>query len=127
MSNMAVVVNDNLTLEYDRTKDLPEHQAAYLEKLDNRFEQGIELQGEKIDQPDIGQRAKYMALSLMEGIIYQEDDKAAVSMAWLATRLPDLKQVKVLIDEQGSHFDLIFDREYQPQIAIDVSSLTLPK
>ena len=68
-----------------------------------------------------------MALSLMEGILYQEDSKAAVSMAWLATRLPDLKQVKVLIDEQGSHFDLIFDREYQPQVAIDVSSLTLPK
>jgi hypothetical protein len=125
MSKMAVVVNDALTLEYDRSKTLPEHQAAYLDKLDRRFDQGIELQGEKIDQPNIEQRSKYMALSLMEGIIYQEDDKAAVSMAWLATRLPDLKQVKVIVDEQGSHFDLIFDREYQPnQVAINITDLT---
>ena len=124
MSQVAVVVNDSLTLQYDRGRELPPHQQEYLAKLDQRFKQGIELQGEQLDNPDIGQRAKYMALSLMEGIIYQEDDKAAVSLAWLATRLPDLKQVKVFVDEQGSHFDLIFDREYQPHIAIDINDLT---
>ena len=124
MNQLAVVVNDSLTLQYDRSRELPPHQQEYLTKLDQRFEQGIELQGEQLDNPDIGQRAKYMALSLMEGIIYQEDNKAAVSLAWLATRLPDLKQVKVIVDEQGSHFDLIFDREYQPHIAIDINDLT---
>ncbi len=124
MSQLAVVVNDSLTLQYDRSRELPSHQQEYLAKLDQRFEQGIELQGERLHNPDIEQRAKYMALSLMEGIIYQEDDKAAVSLAWLATRLPDLKQVKVIVDEQGSHFDLIFDREYQPHVAIDIADLT---
>ncbi len=124
MSQVAVVVNDSLTLQYDRAKPLPPHQQEYLAKLDQRFAQGIELQGEQLDNPDIGQRAKYMALSLMEGIIYQEDNKASVSLAWLATRLPDLKQIKVIVDEQGSHFDLIFDRDYQPQVAIDIQDLT---
>lgn len=123
MNKLAVLVNDQLTLEYDRDKPLPEHQQTYLAKLDGKFDQGIELQGEFLPTPDLPQRAKYMALSLMEGIIYQEDAKAAVSLAWLATRLTDLKQVKAIVDEQGTHFDLIFDREYQPHQVVDFDGL----
>ncbi len=123
MSVLAVVVNDQLTLQFDRSKALPENQQQYLDKLDIKFAQGIELQGEKINNPDIQQKAKYMSLSLMEGIMYQEDDKAAVSMAWLATRLPDLKQVKAIVDENGTQFDLIFDREYQPHQVVDFKGL----
>ena len=123
MSILAVVINDQLTLQYDRSKELPEHQQQYLQRLDEKFSQGIELQGEKLDKPDIQQRARYMSLSLMEGIMYQEDDKAAVSMAWLATRLPDLKQIKAIVDDKGTQFDLIFDREYQPHQVVDFKGL----
>ena len=123
MSILAIVVNDQLTLQFDRSKELPQNQQLHLDKLDIKFAQGIELQGEKIDNPDIQQKAKYMSLSLMEGIMYQEDDKAAVSMAWLATRLPDLKQVKAIVDKDGTQFDLIFDREYQPHQVVDFHGL----
>jgi hypothetical protein len=123
MNQLAVVINDQLTLQYDRDKPLPENQQLYLQQLDEKFNLGIELQGESIANPDIQQKARYMALSLMEGIMYQEDAKAAVSMAWLATRLPDLKQVKAIVDEHGTQFDLIFDREYQPHQVVDFKSL----
>ena len=123
MNPLAVVVNDQLTLQYDRDKPLPENQQAYLKKLDAKFDQGIELQGEFLPEPSVEQRARYMSLSLMEGIIYQEDNKAAASLAWLATRLPDLKQVKAIVDEQGTHFDLIFDREYQPHAVVSFEGL----
>ena len=123
MSVLAVVINDQLTLEYDRSKQLPDNQQQYLDKLDSKFSKGIELQGEQIDNPDIQQKARYMSLSLMEGIMYQEDDKAAVSMAWLATRLPDLKQVKAIVDDKGTQFDLIFDREYQPHQVVNFDGL----
>lgn len=123
MSILAVVINDQLTLQFDRSKPLPENQQQYLDKLDNKFDKGIELQGEKIDKPDTQQRARYMSLSLMEGIMYQEDDKAAASMAWLATRLPDLKQVKAIVDENGTQFDLIFDREYEPHQVVNFDGL----
>ncbi|MDJ0834265.1 MAG: hypothetical protein QNJ69_12130 [Gammaproteobacteria bacterium] len=122
-ANLAVVVNDELILEYDRAKALPAHQQQHLQKLDGKFDQGIELQGHFIAAPDIEQRAKYMALSLMEGIIYQEDARAAVSLAWLATRLPELQQVKAIVDEQGTHFDLIFDRAYQPHQVVHFDGL----
>jgi hypothetical protein len=123
MNPLAVIVNDELIMQYDRAKKLPEQQQQHLTKLDQKFDQGIELQKQKLEQPNIEQRAKFMALSLMEGIIYQEDDKAAASMAWLATRLPDLKQVKAIVDENGTQFDLIFDREYQPHQVVHFDGL----
>lgn len=124
MSTLAIVVNDQLTLQFDRTKPLPEHHQHYLNRLDAKFDQGIELQGKQLANPGLEQRAKYMALSLMEGIMYQEDDKAAASMAWLATRLPELKQLVAVVDEQGARFELIFDREYQPHVAVNFKGLT---
>ncbi len=125
MTILAIVVNDQLLMQYDRDKALPESQQHYLSKLDEKFDRGIELQNEQIDHPNIEDRAKFMALSLMEGIIYQEDNKAAASMAWLATRLPDLKQVKAIVDEKGTQFDLIFDREYQPHQVVHFEGLKL--
>jgi hypothetical protein len=59
----------------------------------------------------------------MEGIMYQEDNKAAASMAWLATRLPDLKQLVAVVDEEGTQFELVFDREYQPQVVVKFDGL----
>jgi len=123
LDNLAIVVNDQLKLEYDRAKELPENQQQYLSNIDQKFSSGLELQGEKIDKPSIEQKARYMSLILMESIIYQEDDKAAVSMAWLATRLPDLKQLKATVDEQGTQFELIFDREYKPHQVVDFDGL----
>jgi len=46
MNQLAIVINDQLTLQYDRDKPLPEHQKFYLQQLDEKFTQGIELQGE---------------------------------------------------------------------------------
>ena len=125
MINLAVLVNEQLTLQYNRTVDLPDQQSAYLNKLDAKFDGGIELQGEKLDNPDIQQRAKFMALSMMEGIMYQEDSKAAASLAWLATRLPELKQVVATVNEEGTQFQLIFDKEYEPQQVVKFDGLKL--
>jgi hypothetical protein len=123
MSKLAIIVNEKLTLEYDRNKPLEQDQLEYLDKLDAKFDQGIELQGEHIDKPDIQQRARYMTLSMMEGIMYREDAKAAVSVAWLATRLPELKQVVAVVDNEGTQFELVFDREYKPHQVVNFDGL----
>ncbi len=122
-STLFVIVNDEPQLQYDRSKPLNPKQAKYLEKLDRKFDAGIKLQGEWLEQPDLGQRARWMALAMMEGILYQEDEKAAASLAWLATRLPELKQVQAVVDENGTRFELIFDREYQPRQVIRFDGL----
>jgi hypothetical protein len=123
MSILAIVVNDQLTLQFDRDKPLEELHQHYLDQLDAKFDLGIELQGKHLPNPDIVQRSKFMALTLMEGIMYQEDNKAAASMAWLATRLPDLKQLVAFVDEEGTQFELVFDREYQPRVEVNFNGL----
>lgn len=123
MIKLAVLVNDQLTLQYNREVLLPEQQAAYLNRLDNKFDQGIELDSEKIDDPTLEQRARFMALSMMEGIMYQEDSKASASLAWLATRMPDLKQVLAQVGDTGTQFELVFDKEYQPHQVVDFKGL----
>lgn len=122
-ATLHVIVNDQPLLHFDRGKPLSDKQQEYLDKLDEKFDAGIELQGEWLEQPDLEQRARWMALAMMEGILYQEDEKAAASLAWLGTRLPDLKQVKAIVDENGARFDLIFDREYQPHQVVHFDGL----
>ena len=123
MNKLAIVVNDQLTLQYNRAVELPDQQSNYLKKLDSKFDQGIELDSEQIDNPSLEQRARFMALSMMEGIMYQEDAKASASLAWLATRMPDLKQVVAKVGEQGTQFELVFDQEYQTQQEVKFNGL----
>ena len=53
MSNiMAVMLNGIAQLEYDRDKLLPDHQAAYLDKMDTKMDDGIVLDEETITNPD---------------------------------------------------------------------------
>ncbi len=119
MSILAVVVNDQLMLEYNREIELDEHKQKYLDSLDAKFDQGIELEGEFLANPTLQQRAQFISLSLMEGIMYKDDKMASVSLAWLALHLTDLKQVIAVVDHDGTKFELVFDREYQPHINVD--------
>lgn len=119
MSMLAVVVNEQLMLEYHRDIPLDENKQKYLTSLDSKFEKGIELEGEQVNNPTLQQRAQFISLSLMEGLMYKDDKMASVSLAWLALRLPDLKQVIAKVDHNGTKFELVFDREYKPHVNVD--------
>ncbi len=118
MSMLAVVVNDQLMLEYNRDIPLDDNKLNYINSLDKKFDQGIELEGEKLSNPNVQQRAQFISLSLMEGIMYKDDKMASASLAWLALRLPDLKQVVAQVDHNGTKFELVFDREYKPHVDV---------
>ena len=106
-------------LEYHRDIPLDENKQKYLDSLDTKFDQGIELEGEKFSNPTLQQRAQFITLSMMEGIMYKDEKMASVSLTWLALRLPDLKQVIAAVDHNGTKFELVFDREYQPHVNVD--------
>ena len=65
MSNLlGILINGIAQLEYDRDRPLPDHQAVYLEKMDEKMKQGIEFGNEIIENPDINQRAQFEAANL---------------------------------------------------------------
>lgn len=116
---LAVVVNQQLLLQFDPAVALPGSQMDYLSKLDTRFEQGVVIEGKQVDNPQLEDRARFIVTSMMEGIMYREEAQAAACLAWLGTRLPALKQVVAEVDEQGTRFELVFDRDYQPHVSVD--------
>ena len=120
---LAVLLNGIAQLEYDRDKPLPSVQAAYLVKMDTKMDAGILAGEETIQNPDLNQRARFIAANLVSAMKSNDEEMTAALCTWLANRLPDLKQVKIDEDEDRVSIDLVFDEEYGKQTAVTFNKL----
>ena len=125
-SKLVVVLNGQATIEYDRNRRLPGKQRQFLDLMDQDMDKGFDLNGEKVTTPDSVQRAKFVAMQLIQALLENNDAMIAATCAYLATRLPDLKQVKADEDGEQVMMDLIFDRELKNQVNVsfDASART---
>ena len=96
---MAVILNGIAQLEYDRDRLLPDHQAAYLDTMDEKMKNGILIGEETVTDPDLTQRTQFAAGKLAHALKSGDESMAAAMCSYLAIRLPELKQVK--IEEHG--------------------------
>lgn len=113
---MAVTLNGIAQLEYDRAKPLPDYQAAYLAKMDERMNaEGVVVDGQHILAPDLGEKAQFIAANLTEAIATNNEALAAAMCTWLATRMPDLRQVKIREQDGGYEIHLDFIEPYVKQ------------
>ncbi len=119
---LVIVVDGEAHLEYDRGKALPEHQLAYLDRMDERMDGGISVDGETVEQPDTLQRAQFVALHLLEAMQAGDDARIAASCAYLAQRLPGLQQVKASLAGGAVSAELVFDEPYVKEVAVDFPS-----
>ena len=120
MSLMQVHVNGQPQIDYDRSKTLSDKQQEYLTKMDEGMDKGINLAGEELKEPDLLQRAKFVAGYLSQALFDDNEQMIAASTAWLAIRLPDLKQVKIAQDNEQISIDLVFDETRQNQVKVDL-------
>lgn len=120
---MAVMLNGIAQLEYDRDRLLPDHQAAYLDKMDEKMRTGILIGEETVTDPDLTQRAQFAAGNLVHALKSGDESMAAAMCSYLAIRLPELKQVK--IEEHGEQvsIEFIYDQHYRKQVAVDFTPL----
>ena len=109
---LVVLVNGEVQLEYDRGKALPESQLRYLDRMDRQMDAGVRLGADWVDQPDTQQRAKFVAMHLVEALQQDNEPSIAASCAYLANRLPDLKQVRAKLLGVGVSLELVFDKPY---------------
>ena len=123
MSKLQVFVNGQSQIEYDRSKSLAEKQLEYLEKMDREMDNGFELGGEKISDPDLMQRAQFVASYLSQALFSENDAMIAASCSWLAVRVEDLKQIKIIQNDAEISIDLVFDESRVNQVKVD---LTMP-
>ena len=120
---MAVFLNGIAQLEYDRDRLLPDHQAAYLDKMDAKMDAGILVGNETVTDPDQNQRTQFAAANLAHALQAQDEAVAAAMCSYLAIRLPDLKQVKIEDEDGEISIEFIFDEPYRKQVAVDFSGL----
>lgn len=92
---MAVTLNGIAQLEYNRNTELPPHQALYLDKMDKKMDDGIFVGEATISNPDLNQRAQFVAGNLAHAILSDDEAMCAALTAYLALRLPELDQVKI--------------------------------
>ena len=111
----VVLVNGEKQIEYDRAKPLPAKQMEFLDKMDLQMTQGIVLNGVTLADPDPVQRAQFVSMQFIAALIDSNDQLIAATCAYLANRLPDLKQLKV---DENFNFDLVFDEEYKNQVQV---------
>ncbi len=115
---MAVLLNGIAQLEYDRKKTLSEYQLTYLDKMDSKMATGLEIGEEIIEDPDENQRAQFVAANLYHAIKSEDEAMCSALCSYLATRLPELKQVK-LDDKDGDvTIELVFDQAYGKQVPV---------
>jgi hypothetical protein len=116
---MAVFLNGIAQLEYDRSKPLPDHQALYLDKMDAKMANGIQIGDELVRQPDENQRAQFVAGNLLHAIKSDNEAMAAALCSYLAVRQPELKQVKIEEREDEVSIEFDYENEYGKQIAVE--------
>jgi len=116
MSLLMAVVDGEPVIEYDRDKVLPDNQLDYLNKMDEKMEMGIPSGQGNIFAPDQEQKAYFVANQLMAAISSEDEQLIAASMAYLAVRLPELKQVSSKEKDGETQISLIYDREYSAQV-----------
>lgn len=115
---LAVVLNGTLELEYHRDRELPAVQRQYLSRMDQRMDAGIMLDGVSIAVPNQLQRVQFVANNLVYALRANNEVVAAASCAYLANRIPELRQIKATENNAQWHVDLVFDKEYVPEQTI---------
>lgn len=120
---MAVLLNGIAQLEYNRDRLLPDHQALYLDKMDEKMDEGIQMGEATIQKPDLNQRAQYAAANLAHAIKTDDESVAAAMCSYLAIRLPELKQVKIEDNDGEVSIEMVFDEDYRKQVAVQFTGL----
>jgi hypothetical protein len=109
---LTVVMDGQAVIEYDRRKPLASRQRLFLDHMDRDMDSGFNLDGRQEASPDLLTRARFVATSLVQALEAQNDSVAAATCAYLALRLPALKQVRANRKDGQMHIDLVFDEPH---------------
>ena len=118
-SIFAVVINNVPELEFDRNKSISDKQQHFLDIMDKELSTQIVMGDEVINNPDLHQRAQFVAINLVNALKSGDDGLSAAMCSYLALRVPDLKKVQV--DDKGEKvvIDLVFDEDYVKQVNVE--------
>jgi hypothetical protein len=104
---VKVIMNGQSVLEFHRSTAVPDHQRLYLDKMDQGMDDGIDLDGARLETPNQMQRAEFVARQLFLALQANDEARAAATFTYLADRLPDLKEVRIAQNEEFVTTELV--------------------
>lgn len=107
-TTLSIYINGKKVLEYDKNIRHPGKQRQYLDGMDLDMDKCIKLNDEIIASPDKTQRANYVAMSLLYGIENKNEGMISNTCGYLVNRLPELKEIRAMEDNEEITLDLIF-------------------
>lgn len=116
---LTIVVNGEPQVEYQRGKPLAAAQRACLDRMDEQMNAGIRLGDASLGRPDALQRAQFVAIQVLEALQSGNDALIAAGCAYLASRLPDLTQVKARLAGGGFSAELVFNRPHVEEVMVN--------
>ena len=116
---MAVLLNGIAQLEYDREKPLSDYQETYLNSMDDKMDrEGIEINGALISNPDTNQKIQFITANLLSAMKSNNEGLSSALCSYIASRLPDLKQIKIEDRDGEISIDMVFDEAYKGQAQV---------
>ena len=120
MSNMmAVLLNGVAQLEYDRDVPLTDYQRTYLDKMDKKMDDGIEVDGKRLENPDENEKAQFVVANLLSAMKADNAGLTSALCTYIADGMPDLKQLIIEENDGEVSIDFVFDEEYKGQAAVE--------
>ena len=120
MSNMmAVLLNGVAQLEYDRDVPLTDYQRTYLDKMDKKMDDGIEVDGKRLENPDENEKAQFVVANLLSAMKADNAGLTSALCTYIADGMPDLKQLIIEENDGEVSIDFVFDEEYKGQTAVE--------
>lgn len=125
MKKLVVVINDESQVEYDRSRELPDHQMNYLNVMDEKMDEGIPHGAGHLFAPDLQQKAEFISNQLVAAIKAENEQLAAATLSWLAIRLPELQQVVAEEQDGETTIKFIYDRPFVKPQAVQFKPMKL--
>lgn len=111
--SMIVQVDGKVVLEYDRRKPLNRKQKEDLSRLDAKLSVNVKSDHNPLKFTEV------VGCALVKALQTGNDQVTAAACAWLANRIPELRQVKAKTEDQGHvSIELVFNRGYQAEQTI---------
>ncbi|RMG30234.1 MAG: hypothetical protein D6721_04385 [Gammaproteobacteria bacterium] len=103
--NLIVTIDGQRRIEFDRSGGIPARERTRLEDLDRLLdEEGVHLNGRHIARPDGRQKAYFMIEYLLNVLLDEDMERAALVCTYVGRRLPNL--VGIHARSQGDRLDV---------------------
>lgn len=106
---LDIFVNERRVFSFERSLGVPGRQRQFLQQMDRDMDDGIELGGEWISEPDVKHRSYFVVGELLRALDRGNQVLAATLCTYLVTRMPQLKAVYGTNDGQNVTAELDFD------------------